>query len=57
MYFLALALCLFLGIASAVPVEDGIYVLSDENFDQFISEHDFAFVEFYVCFLFFLIFD
>jgi protein disulfide isomerase len=48
MHFLSLALCLFVGIICAsVPVEDGIFVLTDETFPAFIAENDFSFVEFY----------
>jgi protein disulfide isomerase len=48
MHFLSLALCLFVGIICAsVPVEDGIFVLSDDTFPDFLAENDFSFVEFY----------
>jgi protein disulfide-isomerase A1 len=49
MYFLAVALCLFVyGISgSEVTVEDGISVLSDSNFIEFVKGNDFTFVEFY----------
>jgi protein disulfide isomerase len=49
MYFLSLALCLFVGIfcASDLPVEDGIFVLSDATFPEFIAENEFSFIEFY----------
>lgn len=48
-YILIFALCFFLGIRAVdVPVEDGIFVLRDENFGPFLAEHDFVFVEFYV---------
>jgi protein disulfide-isomerase A1 len=49
MYFLSLALCLFVfGIRASVPeTEDGVYVLSDANFGDFVADNDFSFVEFY----------
>jgi protein disulfide isomerase len=48
MHFLTLALCLFVGIICAsVPVEDGIFVLSDDTFPDFVAENDFSFIEFY----------
>jgi len=48
MYFLAVALCFFvLAIRGEVPVEDGIAVLSDANFIEFIKGNDWTFVEFY----------
>jgi protein disulfide isomerase len=48
MHFLSFALCLFVGtICASVPVEDGIFVLSDETFPTFVAENDFTFVEFY----------
>jgi len=49
MFALSLSLCIFvIGICSAeVPVEDGIAVLSDDNFAEFVKENDFSFIEFY----------
>jgi len=34
-------------VAKAVEMEDGVMILTDDNFDQVVAKHDHLLVEFY----------
>jgi protein disulfide isomerase family A protein 3 len=45
---LLLVLSLLVALSAAsIPTEDGVFVLSNDNFDQFINDQEFTVVEFY----------
>ncbi|EZA48186.1 hypothetical protein DMN91_010287 [Ooceraea biroi] len=45
--FCLAALCLVAACLAAVEVDDGVYVLKQDNFDGFIAENDYVLLEFY----------
>ncbi|RLU18048.1 hypothetical protein DMN91_010290 [Ooceraea biroi] len=44
--FCLAALCLVAACLAAVEVDDGVYVLKQDNFDGFIAENDYVLLEF-----------
>jgi hypothetical protein len=46
--FIALLFCALRATVPEIVQDEGIHVLTDANFDSFLSQHKFAFIEFYV---------
>ena len=44
---IALAAALAISAVQAVDVDEGVLVLTDNNFDEELAKHDFLLVEFY----------